>query len=76
VAIEGVETDECPKSLIIRNPEACDLVRIHNQAQSVKGAMGAPARWPGWFFDAMALLREQQAIDKAARQTAISNVTR
>jgi hypothetical protein len=70
VVIDGITTDECPKSVILRSPESCELVQIFNQAHTVKGALGPPAQWPGAMYDAVSLLTDQRAIDRNAQQSA------
>lgn len=74
VVIDGVECDECPRSLMLRNPELVTLVETFNHDHSIKGGLGSPQRWPGAFYDAMGILSTQEKIDKAARRSAVHSV--
>lgn len=70
VVIDDVVSDECPRSILIRDPGTRDLIQIFNQSRTVRGAMGSASLWPGRFFDATLLLHEQHLLDKNARMSA------
>jgi hypothetical protein len=74
VSITEVTTDECPKSVLLRNPEAAELIQIFRQSQSAPMALGPASRWPAAFYDAMAILKTQQEIDRRAYQRAVHSI--
>jgi hypothetical protein len=70
VAIEDVESPECPVSRLTRNPsdESRDLVQIFNQTNPIEQLhpMGEAKNWPGAFLDAYIVLsREKSQHDRA-----------
>jgi hypothetical protein len=50
VVIEGVESEECPKSRLLMSPSSDALVQIFIQEQTIGGGLGDPSRWSGAFF--------------------------
>jgi hypothetical protein len=41
------------------------------QINAVDGAFGPPYRWPGWFFDSIAVLKRERARDERAQEAAV-----
>jgi hypothetical protein len=72
VVIEGVETDECPKSKLLQSPSSDELVQLF--IENVGGGFGAPDSWPGNFYDAFHILKNQAARDSNERDRAIRNL--
>lgn len=66
VVIDDVESDECPRSIMLRNPQVEELVMTFNRAQILPGSLGVPYRWPGAFSDVFEILTTQREIDKHA----------
>jgi len=72
VEMDGVRSAECPKSVMLRNPQASELVQIFDQAQAVgEQAFGSADRWPGAFYDAVGILKSQKERDESAQERAI-----
>jgi hypothetical protein len=73
VVLEAIESYECPKSRMLRDPESQEIVQMFNQEQVLKG-MGSAAKWPGALYDAFLLLENQRELDKRAVNDAVQNV--
>ncbi|HEX4138366.1 MAG TPA: hypothetical protein VHY84_27395 [Bryobacteraceae bacterium] len=72
VEIDGVRSAECPKSVMLRDPRADDLVQIFVHAEGVgASALGPPAAWPGWYYDTVKILKDQTVRDEAAIERAV-----
>jgi hypothetical protein len=79
VAIEDVESNECPVSRLTRDPsdESRDLVQIFSQVNPIEQLhpMGEAKRWPAAFLDAyLVLSREKQRHDNA-QQIAVNKAS-
>lgn len=74
VAIEGVETEECPKSLLLLDARADALVQIFIQAETMGGGLGPVESFPGWLYDAVKILKDQASRDENERARAIRSI--
>jgi hypothetical protein len=73
VELDEIRSSECPKSIMLRNPSSAALVAIAQQMDEVRGAMGAPSRWPSAFVDAVRVLRAEKRRDRNAQTAAVRN---
>lgn len=79
-ALPDRSTDECPRSIIDRDPEAYEIVMLYLQAKRIGLQLGeilfgdSPHDWPVWVADAAILLSgEETHIENAMnRQTAMT----
>jgi hypothetical protein len=70
--------DECPRSVIDRDPEAYEIVMLYLQAERMGVKLGdivsneAVSDWPVWVADAAVLLcGEERLIESALRRQAL-----
>lgn len=72
VETDEIRSAECPKSVALRSPADSDLVQILTKAQTVGDSpFGSSERWPGWFYDAAEIVKNETARDEAAQQRAV-----
>jgi hypothetical protein len=72
VELDEIRSAECPKSRMLRSPQADELVQIFGQAEAVgASALGSAETWPGAFYDAVGILKAQKARDENAQERAI-----
>lgn len=72
VEIDEIRSAECPKSVMLRNPQFETLISIFGQMDAVgESPLGSAEHWSGAFYDAIATLKNAKARDENARKTAI-----
>jgi hypothetical protein len=73
-SIEGVETAECPVSLI--SPRAAEIVQVFSRAKYAKDGAGAAlygpdlSKWPAWAVDAAVAIEQERIREHNARSAA------
>jgi hypothetical protein len=72
---EGIESDECPVSVVHRNPEMQQLVQILDQSCAARmrpvTVFGPVARWDAKTLDLMAMYHQQRSIEKSTYMQAV-----
>lgn len=72
--LDWIRSAECPKSLLLLDPQADELVTIFVQSEAVGGGLGDASTWPGVFYDSVKILRDQKARDENAQTKAIHKI--
>lgn len=72
VELDEIRSAECPKSVLLRDPRAAELVQIFAQMDAVgESPLGTASSWPGALYDAIGVLKSAKARDENAQSLAI-----